>query len=555
VLEQASFITQGHNPDVLTCIANLSNDEVFTPPEFAAQMLDTLEQAWADANDGANIWADKSATFFDPFTKSGVFLREIARRLTEGLVEEIPDLEERVDHILTKQVYGIGITELTSLLARRSLYCSKYANGPHSIAKSFTTEAGNIWFERTEHTWVGGKKEFVADTMTGREVEVMVNRKCQYCGAGETEYGRGEGSETHAYGLIHTDDVVAWLANTFGENMQFDVIIGNPPYQLNDGGGVGSSAMPIYQMFVEQAKALEPRQLVMVTPSRWFTGGRGLNGFRDRMLNDSRLREIHDFLNASEVFPGVEIKGGVSYFIWEREREGICRVATYSDGKIRSVAERPLLEKGVDTFIRHNELIPILHKIRALGEDTFDELVSANDPFGFDVRETNSYRRVKPDLQSKIFPNSVGIYYFGWRKDGLGYIKNGDISKGRDLIDGHKLFIPKAWGVGNPKTDWVTPFYGEPGTASTETYLTVGPFSGKKEAENALSYMQTRFFHALVSVIKITQNTMKNVYKFAPIQDFSRAWLDKDLYEKYNITEEEIEFIESMIRPMDLSDE
>src|SRR6187455_808320 len=150
---QASFALRGRNPDVLTCIANLSNDEVFTPPELANRILDTLAEAWAADHGGANLWADKTVKFLDPCTKSGVFLREITRRLNEGLAAEIPDLEARIDHILTKQVFGIAITHLTSLLARRSVYCSKHANGKHSIANSFASDTGNIWFERTKHTW------------------------------------------------------------------------------------------------------------------------------------------------------------------------------------------------------------------------------------------------------------------------------------------------------------------------------------------------------------------------------------------------------------------
>ena len=235
---QASFGLRGHNPDVLTCIANLSNDEVFTPPELAGRMLDTLAQAWAADHGGANLWADKTVRFLDPCTKSGVFLREITSRLTLGLAQEIPDLPERVHRLLSRQVFGMGITRLTSLLARRSVYCSKHANGPHSIAKGLDSESGNIWFERTEHTWAGGK--------------------CCYCCASQTALDRGEALETHAYAFIHTDNIKAQVAELFGKDMQFDVIIGNPPYQLND-GGYGTSAAPIYQKFVEQAKALEPR--------------------------------------------------------------------------------------------------------------------------------------------------------------------------------------------------------------------------------------------------------------------------------------------------------
>jgi hypothetical protein len=268
---QASFTLRGRNPDVLTCIANLSNDEVFTPPEFASRMLDTVAEAWAANHAGANIWADKMVRFLDPCTKSGVFLREITSRLTKGLEKDIPQLQKRVDHILTKQVFGIGITQLTSLLARRSTYCSKRATSEHSIVKSFASDAGNIWFQRTEHTWI--------------------DDRCDYCGAGRTILDRPENLETHAYAFIHTDNIKSRLAEILRGNMQFDVIIGNPPYQLDD-GGFGASAIPIYNRFVEQAKALEPRHLTMVIPSRWLFAGRGLDEFRKVMLSGKKGNKL-----------------------------------------------------------------------------------------------------------------------------------------------------------------------------------------------------------------------------------------------------------------------
>ena len=167
-MSQAAFSVRSHNPDVLTCIANLSNDEVFTPPELANEILDSLQEAWSKGNSGNNIWGNRNVTFLDPCTKSGVFLREIVKRLNAGLSTEIPDLTSRINHILTKQVFGIGITELTSLISRRSVYCSKYANGIHSIGSAFSTEPGNIWYERIDHTWEVGR--------------------CKYCGANEKEY-------------------------------------------------------------------------------------------------------------------------------------------------------------------------------------------------------------------------------------------------------------------------------------------------------------------------------------------------------------------------------
>lgn len=255
----------GRNPDVLTCIANLSNDEVFTPPEFANRMLDTLAVTWAARNSGANIWADSSVRFLDPFTKSGVFLREITTRLIAGLAEEIPDLQTRVDHILTRQVFGIGITTLTSLLARRSLYCSKHADGEHSVARGFANDGGNIWFERIEHTWS--------------------NAKCSFCGAPRAIFDREPELENHAYAFIHTNDIKARIGELFGADMQFDVIIGNPPYQMTGGAG-GTSDLSIYHLFVEQAMALEPNYVAMVIPSRWMAGGRGMDEFRQAFLGE-----------------------------------------------------------------------------------------------------------------------------------------------------------------------------------------------------------------------------------------------------------------------------
>jgi site-specific DNA-methyltransferase (adenine-specific) len=377
VATKAPLSLQRHNPDVLTCIANLSNDEVFTPPEFANRMLDTLADAWADANHGANIWADPKVTFLDPFTKSGVFLREIVSRLTDGLEKWMPDLESRVDHILTKQVFGIGITQLTSLLARRSVYCSKWANGPHSIAKSFDSEDGNIWFERTEHTWEGGH---YTDKLGADGQPVLVGRRCKYCGASEEEYARESGLESHAYAFIHTDDIKARIAELFGAHMQSDVIIGNPPYQLSD-GGFGTSAAPIYQLFVEKALEVDPRFAIFVTPSRWFAGGKGLDAYRDRMLHDHRMRTIVDYPKLYEGFPGVKIRGGISYFLWDREHDGPCSVQTMWDGKpVGETVSRYLDE--YDVLIRWNAAVPIVTKVQSAHEATLDLRVSSRKPFG-----------------------------------------------------------------------------------------------------------------------------------------------------------------------------
>lgn len=532
---KASFSLRGRNPDVLTCIANLSNDEVFTPPEFANQMLDTLAEAWAADNNGADIWANSTVRFLDPFTKSGVFLREVTRRLVEGLVDEIPDLEERVNHILRRQVFGIAITSLTSLLARRSLYCSKHANGRHSIAKGFPTDAGNIWFERSEHTWK--------------------NNKCEFCGATQSELDRDMGLESHAYAFIHTENIGTRIAEFFGENMQFDVIIGNPPYQLND-GGFGTSAAPIYQKFVAQAKALEPRYLSMVIPARWFSGGKGLDEFREEMLKDDRLRSIDDFLSAADVFPGVGLKGGVCYFLWNRDSPGLCRVSTHFKDWPVSTSTRPLLEQGADVFIRFNEGLSILKKVMEVENGKvgpislpegrrFDQLVSSRKPFGLDTKFKGRVTEQNGDLL---------VYQNG----GSGYVSRKSITTGSQLIDKWKLFMGYAApGTGNkdtyPHRIISTPFVAAPGSISTETYLCVGPFESRAEADSVMSYISCRLPRLLVLLHKPSQHITRKVYTFVPTQDWTRIWTDEALYQKYNISSDEIAFIEKLVRPMDLS--
>jgi hypothetical protein len=532
---QAAFTLRGRNPDVLTCIANLSNDEVFTPPSFANRMLDTLAEAWAAGHGGANLWENSSVRFLDPCTKSGVFLREITARLNAGLAGQIPDLQERVDHILSRQVFGIGITNLTAMLARRSVYCSKHANGAHSVTRRFNGNAGNIWFERTEHEWADGK--------------------CRFCGAGQASLDRGGGFETHAYAFIHTENIETRIAELFGGDMHFDVIIGNPPYQLDDGGH-GTSAAPIYQKFVEQAKKLEPRYLTMVIPSRWFSGGKGLDDFRDAMLSDDRLRSIDDYLSAADVFPGVGLKGGVCYFLWDKENCGPCRVATHFKDWPVSEATRPLREEGTDIFIRFNEGVSILRKVIAheTGQDKvislpqaqrFDRLVSSRKPFGLGTKFKGKTK--------KQSDNDVMVYQRG----GTGYTRRSSIKTGVRLIDSWKIFVGYAApGTGNrdtyPHRIISTPFVAGPGTISSETYLCIGPFDTKEEADSAFSYLSCRLARFLILLQKSSQHVTRYVYTFVPVQVWSRSWTDADLYEKYGLSEDEIAFIEKIVRPMEV---
>jgi site-specific DNA-methyltransferase (adenine-specific) len=516
---QASFALRSRNPDVLTCIANLSNDEVFTPPEFANRMLDTLAEAWA-ANNGANIWGNKTVKFLDPCTKSGVFLREITSRLNKGLEKEIPDLDDRVNHILKKQVFGIGITQITSLLARRSLYCSKDAAGKHSIAKGFASNDGNIWFQRLEHTWDGDK--------------------CEYCGAGKSVFDRAAGLETHAYAFIHTDNIKTRLAEIFGGNMQFDVIIGNPPYQLDD-GGYGTSAAPIYQHFVQKALDLDPCYAVFVTPSRWMAGGKGLDKYRQQMLSDKRLRKIVDYPKLYEGFPGVKIRGGISYFMWERDFKGLCEVQTIWDGQPTGPAVARHLD-AYDILVRRNEAVPILEKVRAMDEPTLDRRVSSQKPFGL-----RTFFHGKPD--AKRMDNPVKL--FGSQR--ISYVERSAIQINASWIDKWKVLMTRVQGTSAAvETKFLSkPIVAEPGTACTESYVVAGVFDTEAEAMNFASYLRTRFARFLVSLRKSTQDAPKNVYAFIPDLPLIHKWSDAKLYKRYGFSRNEIAFIESQVAEHD----
>ena len=497
------FYTGVYNPDVLSCLANLSNDEVFTPPGIANQMLDLLPQ---------ELFKNPNTKFLDPACKSGVFLREIAKRLLKGLEPVIPDLQHRIDHIFQYQLYGIAITELTSLLSRRGVYCSKYPNSEYSVSR-FSDAEGKIRFKRIPHTWQNGK--------------------CAFCGASQGQYDRDLALETHAYELIHTSSPEEIF------NMKFDVIIGNPPYQLSD-GGFGVSAKPIYQNFVMQAKRLNPRFLTMIIPSRWFAGGKGLDDFRKEMLSDNHITKIVDFSDSTECFPGVDLAGGVCYFLRERDTTGFCEVENHHAGEIL-ISSRPLNE--FPTFIRHGKAISIVHKALALRDRTMDKQVTSRKPFGL---ATNIRPTTDGDLKLR-WNGGTGPY---WRKD---------VTVGIALIDKWKVITSKVsydhGGMPDKNgmrrvlsvIDVLPPKY-----ICTETYIVVGAFDDEHESRNLECYLKTKFLRFLVSQLSFSQDITKDRFSFVPSQDFSEVWTDEKLYSKYGLAKEEVSFIESMILPWEV---
>lgn len=491
-----------HTPDVLSCLANLSNDEVFTPPDVVNKMLDLLPQ---------ELFSDPNATFLDPACKTGVFLREIAKRLLAGLADKMPNLQERIDHIFHKQLYGIAITELTSLLSRRSLYCSKYPNGEYSISH-FDTAEGNIRYRRINH--------------------VFSNGKCKYCGASEAQWKRGEEKETHAYEFIHT------LTPEKIFNMKFDVIISNPPYQLSDGGSAnGMSAKPIYQHFIEMAKKLRPRYITMIIPSRWFSGGKGLDSFRDEMLNDTSIRVLCDYENFKDVFPGVDLAGGACYFLWDRDNKGICKVRNYI-GKEYSESYRYL--NRFDTFIRSNISIEIVEKITSKYEKFLNERVSIRLPFG---------------IPTTYQPLNSGVPCYFTQKIGLKYVDKDDVKDGLNVVGKWKFLVPKAPIAG--QTDFSKPvgFYydgntriAKPGEICSESWLIAGAFDSEEETLYFKSYILTKTVRFLLLQTVVSQNITRKNFCFVPeLEHYTQIYSDAYLRKLWDINDDEWSLIKSKI--------
>ena len=502
-------MVNSYNPDVLNCIANLSNDEIFTPPSLANQVLDLLPQ---------ELFRSPKTRFLDPFTKSGVFLREIVKRLDKGLEDQIPDKQSRIDHIMHNQVYGIACTELTALLARRSVYCSKTANGRFAVSR-FDNPEGNIRYEAIQHTWVGGK--------------------CRFCGASQSVYDRGTDAEQYAYQFIHTDNPKELF------NMTFDVIIGNPPYQLQiNESGKGLGAIPLYNRFVEQAMKLHPRFLSMIIPSRWFSGGVGLDEFRKMMLTCGKISHIVDYTDSNDCFPGVDINGGICYFLLEDEYNGKCNFKNITNNKC-STSIRNLNE--FDIFIRRNEAVSIIHKVQSHKERTLSAPggCSSQTPYGF--LSTFIGKSIQEDGDCEILSSK------GWM-----YVERERVNKGADSIKQYKTLISKlsCEHAGNPNKDGQYRVLSRmellnPNQICTQSYLVICPSNTKNESENTFGYLRTKFVRFLILQTLVGMNISISNFQFVPWVDFSHPWTDEMLYKKYNLTEDEIAFIESMIRPME----
>ena len=503
------LFTALYKPDVLMCLADLSNDEVFTPPDVANQVLDMLPQ---------ELFRDPNTKFLDPALKSGVFLREIAKRLIAGLADKIPNLQERCDWIFKNQLYGIAITELTSLLGRRSVYCSKYPNSPFSITK-FDDVQGNIKFHKIRHRWD----------------HEGVNGKCVFCGTsydGDIGDLNRDGMETHAYEFIHTLHPEEIL------NMKFDVICSNPPYQLSD-GGYGKSAKPIYHLFIEQAKKLRPRYLTMVIPSRWFSGGRGLENFRKTMLSDRHIRRLVDYENFKDIFPGVDLAGGACYFLWDRDKPGDCVVSNCSSNS-ETVTDIRYLDE-FEVFIRSNRALSIVRKVMKAHKGGYmDKTVSASKPFG---------------LRTFYEPKEKGIPCQFIQRIGLKYADPKDVQDNLGLLNKWKFLAPRSPIAG--QTDFTKPvgFYYDgntrivpPGTCCTESFLVLFASDNEEEVKAFKSYLFTKVVRFLLLQCVVSQDVTREKFKFVPdLVHYSGEYTDSMLCKKWGISDEDWKYIDSKI--------
>jgi site-specific DNA-methyltransferase (adenine-specific) len=505
------FGQRSRTPDILECLANLSNDEVFTPPSVVNSMLDLLPE---------HVWTDPDLHWLDIGCKTGVYLREIAKRLVIGLAERIPDPTRRVDHILGKMLYGVATTQLTGLVARRTLYSSADASAPISAARHIPGfgSSGNIRYVPGTHAFRSGS--------------------CSVCGATETI--DRDGKDNYAYEVIHTARPEQLFHNEKGTPVKFNIIVANPPYQMNDGGN-GPSAKPLYHQFVQIAMALQPDYISMIIPARWYAGGKNLDDFRKSMKSDRRISHIVDAPNASEVFPDVEIKGGVMYFLWDAKHDADCQWSTLRNGDM-SIPKLRDLRATDDIIVRSEMAENILTKVKSHHAGPWmDTEVSPRKPFGLDSTTRGAKRS-----SSQMIP----LYQNG----GVAYIDPDRISKNLPWVKMHKVLLAEAGGDGMkslPNQVIGRPFVAAPDSACTETYLVMGTYSVPADAERRLHYIQTKFFRYMLSLRKITHHNSAKVFAFVPALSATEAWSDERLFKHFGLSDDEVLHIIDTVKDFD----
>lgn len=518
--------------DILNMLNSISNFEVFTPYDVALNMVNLIP---------IEVFKDPSSRFLDPAVKSGIFLREIVYKLVEhlpnikhndsitGKTYDLSDPKQRVSHILRNMVYGIAISELTSYVSRRTLYGVMEANADKATEYlDSKIKAGVLKIDRSEEDHLDFNN-FFDHTIFNTPDRVGYERE------GNIFYPNDEttiaNEDTHHPFINDTDHKFINLIKD--GKMKFDVIIGNPPYQVNTNKN-GAQARPIYNTFVEKALSLNPDYLTMIIPARWFSGGMGLNSFRDFMINQDKIREIVYFKNSNDCFNGVQIKGGICYFLYDKKHSGLC---SFNDGEINIKRK---LNQFKDVLISDNKSISIINKIGNV--NNLSELFSSISPFGLPTNFNGGDENKN---------NFFDIKIYGTRK--IFYINESEIKKQHKSFNKFKVLLPQASdGSGvYPISVLGKPILANPKEVCTATYIVSGFFNNKTEAENYITYIKSKFVRYLISLLKNTQHLSKSKVCLVPIQDFNEEWTDEKLYKKYNLTEEEINHIEESIRPME----
>jgi site-specific DNA-methyltransferase (adenine-specific) len=483
-------------------IAN--HGEVFTAPREVNAMLDLLPASSYEIE----------KRFFEPACGTGNFLVEILRRKFERVKSNF-ELNQNLSNSTLKSVasiYAIDIKEDNVAESRNRLLemCTDF----FELSIGRQSDAALLKYIN----FILRKNIIHGDALADKD----------FTTGGSIEFCSWNGSK------IEYSHSLERLQSASAETGFFHAVVGNPPYQQSD-GGAAASAIPIYHLFHRQAVVLKPQFISLIIPSRWFTSGKGLDGFREEMLGDTRLKELVDFHNARHCFPEVEIKGGVCYFLWDKNHDGPCKFTSVDSNGSRNTANRFLLEPGRDIFIRYNLALPILEKVEEMGLGSFRESVSIRKPFGLATNFQASTERENAD-QIKIYANHKILY-----------TDPNCIFKNADWISKYKVLVPYAVGSGNPKTDVLKPILAPPGTACTETYLVIGPFDSKAEAQNAISYINTKFFHFMLTLRKNTQHATRKVYDYVPAVDLSKSWNDEQLCQYFQLNNAEQKFINSLI--------
>jgi hypothetical protein len=486
--------------DIFELIPNQKTNQIFTPKKVVQMMVNQLEEH------DPSLFTRTDSTFIDLYMKSGMYITEIVKKLFNNTRKHYKNDDDCLKHILESQVYGLAPTPILQGITQSYIF--------------------------------------------GFDAENNISRQhfMQHDIIPEAQQGKAKEKLQELFNLK--------------KDMKFDAVVGNPPYQESD-GGAQASAKPIYNYFVESAKDINTRMINLIMPTRWYAGGKGLDDFRQQMLNDKHIVEIHDFLNPNIIFPSTNIRGGVCFILWDNDynnEKDLVKVVTYGDSfSDRKELKRKLKLDGEDIFIRNIESLEIIKIIKSQKEFTsFENHISSRRPFDIDafiVKDLDKYKQNKNGLKNPVLCYGKGKQ--------TGFLEREEITKNIEWIDKYKVFTPRANNIGTElNDDNLNTFIGTPNTICTESYIVIGVNLNLDEhsAKNLSQYLTTKFARFLHSLGKASQDATSKTYKFIPLQEFTAKsdidWsksiseIDQQLYKKYGLSEDKISFIESMIKPM-----